>query len=61
MEKPFKVDDELLEYDYLESHLQEFEKVYELLEDEQSKTIFLENINLKQKNILQFSILNQPL
>lgn len=47
MEKPFKVDDELLEYDYLESHLQEFEKVYELLEDEQSKTIFLENINFR--------------
>lgn len=47
MEKPFKVDDEMLEYDYLESKWEEFKEVYEMLADEQSKKLFVENVNFR--------------
>lgn len=47
LEKPFKVDDELLEYEYLEQNIQKFETVYDMLEDELSKKIYVENVNFR--------------
>lgn len=47
MEKPFKVDDEMLEYAYFEQHIEEYERIYDMLEDDLSKEIFIENINFR--------------
>lgn len=58
MEKPFKVDEEFLEYDYLESNLDDFEAVYNMMEDELSKELFVGNIDFKlsgnKVNLMRF-------
>ena len=47
IEKAFKCDEGFLEYDYMEKHIEDFEKIYAILQDEQSKEIFINNINYK--------------
>lgn len=47
VEKLFKVDNEWLEYDYLEENIRQFKEIYELLEDDISKKIFVDNINFR--------------
>lgn len=47
IEKPFKVDEEFLEYsDFLEN-IDTYDKVYNILEDSLSKDIFVSNINFR--------------
>jgi len=47
LEKPFKVDEEFLEYDYVREHEKEFEAAYSYLADELSRTLFIENVNFR--------------
>ncbi|NLL79124.1 MAG: FkbM family methyltransferase [Clostridiales bacterium] len=47
MEKPFKVDNEFLDYDYIRANIEQFETVYEFLEDNFSKELFVENVNFR--------------
>lgn len=47
IEHSFKVEDGFLEYSYLEEHIDEFEAIYQALQDEKSKDIFVQNINFK--------------
>lgn len=47
VEKPFKVDDEFLEYEYFLQHREAFETVYGMLADDLSKEVFAENINFR--------------
>lgn len=47
MEKPFKVDEDFLEYDYMIGNMDRFEEVYNMLEDEKSKDIFVTCVNFK--------------
>ena len=47
MEKPFKVDDEMLSHTYVEENISDFENVYNWLTDEKSKEIFVNCINFK--------------
>lgn len=47
VEKPFKVDDEWLEYDYLKANIKQFAEVYGFLGDEISQEIFEDNINFR--------------
>lgn len=47
MEKPFKVDEELFEYEYLLKNLESFETIYDIMEDEISKMLLVESINSK--------------
>lgn len=47
VEHPFKVEDGFLNYETLESKYEAFQRVYEKLQDEVSKKIFVENINFK--------------